>query len=73
VIKYIENPTWSNPNQVFRGYKYDVGHPAYKKRLVQYTDGTILPVNPGAEKGVGFTLTGSVPCRNIPCNYVGTP
>jgi hypothetical protein len=59
-------------NLTFRAHRYSVNMPGLNNRLVMYPDGTILPKVLG-EKGVGFTLTGQVPCRSIPCNYVGTP
>ena len=56
---------------MFRCYKYDVGHPALKNRVIQYSDGTIEPIQKFA--GDGFTITGAVPCRNVPCAYTGAP
>jgi hypothetical protein len=70
-VKYITDPSMSTPNQVFRCYKYDVNHPAFKKYVTQYSDGSLVPIHKMA--GDGYTLTGSVPCRSIPCAYVGAP
>jgi hypothetical protein len=58
--------------QLFTSFRYGVNYPGLKGRLVQYPDGTILPVN-FSQPGTGFTLTGAVPCRNVPCDYAGTP
>jgi hypothetical protein len=56
---------------VFRFHRYSAQQPGLSNRLIQYSDGSIQPIMKQA--GVGFTLTGQVPCRSVPCAYVGAP
>jgi hypothetical protein len=69
--KFSLNPTISSTWQIFCSFRYDVNFPGLKGKVVQYADGTIQPIM--QQVGVGTTLTGQVPCRSIPCQYVGTP
>lgn len=65
-LKYVHDPSIANANQVFRAYRWDTGHPGIKNRVRVYSDGRILPRTLGV-RGVGYTLTGRVPCNDVPC------
>jgi len=62
--KYVHNADMSN--DVFSAYRFDIKHPGLKRRLIAFSDGTILPKVVGP--GIGATLTGAAPCTNIPCS-----
>ena len=65
-VRYIENPSTSSANQVFRCYRWDIGHPGIAKRVRSYGNGTIMPKV--IQTGDGATLTGAAPCTLTPCN-----
>ena len=69
--KANDTAAMSEATQMFCSFRYSPNHPGLKNYVIQYSDGTIQPIQ--KQPGVGFTLTGAVPCRNVPCNYVGAP
>ena len=69
--KFNSTAATSEATQMFCSFRYSPNYPGLKNYLVQYSDGTIQPIL--KQPGVGFTLTGQVPCRSIPCQYVGAP
>ena len=66
-IPWMENATSSSPNQVFRSYRYDIGHPGIAPMVTQVAVGQYLPKTPVPGMGQGVTLTGRAPCTNQPC------
>ena len=65
--RYVQDPTTSSVNQIFRAYRWDVNHPGLVNNVKLYPNGQILPKVLGMP-GVGYTLTGAAPCLNTPCN-----
>jgi hypothetical protein len=69
--KYNTTAAMSESTQLFCSFRYSPNYPGLQKYLIQYPDGSIQPIM--QQVGVGYTLTGAIPCRSIPCQYVGSP